>query len=101
MFTNSILLYIIIYNSVFLVPVVLFSMVPGVVSSRLVLVSFLVVVNVFRLVVSMPPAYCSHQLCGDASREYSAAGSLASELKVSGLFSKCDFSKYQLFGCPF
>ena len=31
----------------------------------------------------------------------SAAGSLASELKVSGLFSKCDCSKYQLFVCPF
>ena len=33
LFTNSILLYIIIYNAVFLVPVVLFAIVPVVVSS--------------------------------------------------------------------
>ena len=38
---------------------------------------------------------------GYARQLLSAAGSLASELKVSGLFSKCDCSKYQLFGCPF
>ena len=41
LFTNSILLYIIIYKAVFLVPVVLFSMVPGVLSSRVpVVISF-------------------------------------------------------------
>ena len=66
------------------IPVVLSSLDPVVLSSR------------------VPRRHiCSHQPCGDASREYSAAGSLASELKVSGLFSKCDCSKYQLFGCPF
>ena len=108
MFTNSILLYIIIYKAVFLVPVVLFSMVPGgVVSSLVPVVSSLVPVVVSSLVPvvissRVPRRHiCSHQPCGDASREYSAAGSLASELKVSGLFSKCDCSKYQLFVCPF
>ena len=43
LYTNSILLYIIIYKAVFLVPVVLFSMVPVVLSSLdPVVISFLV-----------------------------------------------------------
>ena len=155
LYTNSILLYIIIYNAVFLIPVVVSSLVPVVLSSRVPVVlssldpvvsSFRVpgvlssrvpvvlssldpVVSSFRVPVmlsslvpvvvsslvpfvlsSLVPVVisfrvprrhiCSHQPCGDASREYRAAGSLASELKVSGLFSKCDCSKYQLFGGP-
>ena len=116
MFTNSILLYIIYIRPFFwfrsccapwfrgvvssmgpgvgssMVPVVLSFRVPGVLSS---MVPVVISSRVPRRHI------CSHQPCGDASREYSAGGSLASELKVSGLFSKCDCSKYQLFGCPF
>ena len=164
LFTNSILLYIIIYKAVFLVPVVVPSLVPVVVPSRVPVVvpsrvpgvvpslvpgvvpsrvPVVVPSRVPGVVPSLVPGVvpsrvpvvvpsrvpvvvssrvpvvlssldpvvisfrvprrhiCSHQPCGDASREYSAAGSLASELKVSGLFSKYDCSKYQLFGCPF
>ena len=84
----------------FRVPGVLSFMVPGVLSFRVPgVLSFRVPVVISSRV---PRRHiCSHQPCGDASREYSAAGSLASELKVSGLFSKCDCSKYQLFVCPF
>ena len=89
--------YTLLYKAVFLVPVVLFSLIPVVVSSLVPgvmsslvpvvvssmvpgVLSSLVPVVLFSLdpvVISsrVPRRHiCSHQPCGDASREYSAGG---------------------------